>query len=190
MEINKMKASHNMNEKDKDIRNRFKSFNSEKENTSCPDTNDFAAYLEGKTSKKQVQVIEAHLAQCSECMDALIELRLILNEEYEKPPQDVIERAKSLTPALITKKQTNIIKVPVWIRSPYSYAKKYVSIAAAAAVIIASCLMGMEFGQDTFDNRRMISSTFISEISFRLSNKTGLELENLNLFMEVNYENE
>lgn len=183
--MNKFKTK---NETDIKLWKWIKPYISGKKKFSCPDTNALAAYLEGNVSKKQVQTMDTHFTQCPACLDALVELRSILQKEPVKPPVEVIKRAKDLTAASITKKQPVIIKLPVWLSSPNPYVKRYVSIAAAAAVIIASCITGIKFGQDTFDNRRIISLTSLSEMSFGLSGDAGLGFDYLDSSMEADNE--
>ena len=154
-----------MNSKDKDIWDRFKSPTSEGNETTCPNTNVLASYLEGKASKNEIQLMEVHLAQCRACLDTLAELRILLKEESKTPSREIIEDAKNLV-------SVPIIKHPVWLNSSYFYIRNIASYAAAAVILLFFSVLGIKLGKDTFNSHRNISMTYVSEISFGLNDDT------------------
>ncbi len=174
-----------MNSNDKNIWKRFKSTTSEGNETTCPNTNDLAFYLEGKASEDEVQAIENHLAQCPACMNELTELRILLKEESKTPTREIIENAKNLVSVPIIKNQPIIIKHPVWLNSTYFNMKNNTGYAAAAVILIFFSVLGIKLGKDTFNSHRNISMTYVSEISFGLNDNT-----NYNNLIKANYEEE
>lgn len=169
-----MNAPQNINQKDKYLWEKFKASTSGKNKSPCPENNALAAYLEGTASEQQVQTMEEHLAECSACMDGLLELKLILQEKPKNPPLSIIERAKRLVPAPVKKEPRFALRLPGWLKNLIPDIRSSLGYAAAIALIVIGCFAGMKFGQDTFVNRRQISAICVSEITFGLSDAAGL----------------
>ncbi|MCD4770754.1 MAG: hypothetical protein K8R35_11380 [Bacteroidales bacterium] len=141
---------------------------------SCIDALDLASYIEGNKSKDEVQVIENHLAQCSECLDELLELQILLNAEIIIPPKEIVENAKSLINKTEIIEQQTIIKLPVWLNNSYYYVKSYIGYAAAIIILVSLSIGGIKMGVNSFNNHNKIKATCISEMTFELDNDTYL----------------
>ena len=61
----------------------------------CPDELSLAAWLDGQAPPGQAEQIEAHLAGCPACLEAVIELRATLAAGPMLAPPQVVERAAS-----------------------------------------------------------------------------------------------
>ena len=168
-----MNTQKNINEKDKNLWQRFRLSVFKKKKSICPDNNVLAAYLENKASKREVQEVEEHLASCSECFNALKELRILRKEKVSEPPIEVIERAKALIDAQITEKKQLFIRFPLLIKNPFLYVKYSFSLIAVLALFTIACITGASFGKNTFYNHSRISTKYISEISFGLGDDSG-----------------
>ncbi len=168
-----MNTQKNINEKDKNLWQRFRLSVFKKKKSICPDNNVLAAYLENKASKREVQEVEEHLASCSECFNALKELRILRKEKILEPPVGVKERAKVLVNTPIAKKKQLFIGLPLWMKNPFLYAKYSFSLIAVLALFSIACIIGINFGKNTFYNHSRISTKYISEISFGLGDDSG-----------------
>lgn len=167
-----MNGGHNLNKKNKNLWEKFKIPAFKQKESICPDSNALAAYLEGKVSKRKIQAIEEHLALCPTCLNALIELRSLLQEKLASPPEEVLMRAKNLVATPIAPKQRFVIRLPDWLTSPYPVASRAFNFTAVAAILIIACFAGLKFGEDTFANQRRISSAYLSEMTFGLADNS------------------
>ncbi len=168
-----MNTLKNINEKDKNLWQRFRLAVFKKKKSICPGNNVLAAYLENKASKREVQEVEEHLASCSECFNALKELRVLRKEKILEPPVGVKERAKYLINAPITKKKQLFIGLPLWIKNPFLYAKYSFSLIAILVFFAIACIIGVNFGKNTFYNHSRVSIKYMSEISFGLNDNSS-----------------
>lgn len=168
-----MNTLKNIDEKDKNLWQRFRLSAFKKKKYICPGNNVLAAYLENKASKKEVQEVEEHLAFCSECFNALKELRILRKEKISEPPVGVKERAKVLVNTPIAKKKQLFIGLSLWMKNPFLYAKYSFSLIAVLALFTIVCITGANFGKNTFYNHNQVSIKCISEISFGLGDNSG-----------------
>lgn len=164
-----MNTLKNINEKDKNLWQRFRLSTFKKKKSICPDNNVLAAYLENRASKREVQDVEEHLASCSECFNALKELRVLRKEKILEPPAGVKEKAKALVNIPIAKKKQLFVRLPLWMENPFLYAKYSFSLIAILALFAIACIAGASFGKNTFYNHNRVSIKYLSEISFELS---------------------
>lgn len=68
----------------------------------CPGQLQLASYLDGHLSAAQIESVEAHLAVCRECREAVADARLIVAEAARSrsgAPERVIESAQALVSA-------------------------------------------------------------------------------------------
>lgn len=168
-----MNTLKNINEKDKNLWQRFRLSAFKKKKSICPGNNVLAAYLENKASKREVQEVEKHLASCLECFKALKELRILRKEKVLEPPIEVIEKAKALVNTPIAKKKQLFVRLPLWVKNPFLYAKYSFSLIAVLALFAIACIIGVNFGKNTFYNHNRVSIKYISEISFGLSDNSS-----------------
>ncbi len=168
-----MNTLKNINKKDKNLWQRFRLSAFKKKKSICPANNVLAAYLENKASKREVKEVEEHLASCSECFKALKELRMLRKEKVLEPPIGVIERAKALVNTPITKTKQLFTGLPLWVKNPFLYVKYSVGLIAVLALFVIACVVGINFGKNTFYNHNRISIKYISEISFGLGDNSG-----------------
>lgn len=107
----------------------------------CPSLLEIAAYVEGGLGRKQTEVFEEHLAACSTCLDAVRELRLMLDAPLAEVPEDVRKRVKSI---LAHRPKTHRFVIPVLLGlSPVRAA----AWAAAAVFVAAAGATGYFLGQ-------------------------------------------
>lgn len=104
--------------------------------SACPDPNALGAYLDGKASGEEAREVEAHLASCASCLEALEDVRSIQDAGEPRVPEALLERAKMLIPG---PKETPVLQ---------GYFKRAAWLAAAAAVVAAVCFAGYSLGQD------------------------------------------
>jgi hypothetical protein len=168
-----MNTLKNINEKEKNLWQRFRLSALKKKKSICPGYNVLAAYLENKASKREVREVEEHLAFCSECYKALKELRILRKEKVLEPPIEVIERAKALVNTPIAKKKQLVVGLPLWVKNPFLYAKYSFGLIAVLALFAIACITGLHFGKNTFYNHNRVSIKYISEISFGLGDNSG-----------------
>ena len=168
-----MKDLKNINEKDKNLWQKFRLSVFKKKKSICPGNNVLAAYLENKASKREVQEVEEHLASCSECFNALKELRILRKEKILEPPLEIKEGAKALVNTPIAKKKQLFVRLPLWVKNPFLYAKYSFSLIAVLALFAIACIIGANFGKNTFYNHSQISTKYISEISFGLGDNSS-----------------
>ncbi|MCD4760890.1 hypothetical protein K8R42_03260, partial [bacterium] len=152
-----------MNNKDRFIRERFISSAYISKKSVCPDSNDLAAYLEGRASKKQIRNIEEHLTFCPVCLNSLIELQSILREKLVIPPDYIKMKAKNLVPSEDYRKRGFIVRLPERITGLYPFVRKAIAVASIAAIITGVCFLGVKFGHDTLNNHLEISEAFVLE---------------------------
>ncbi len=65
----------------------------------CPGMLDLAGYVDGCLDESHGDAVEAHLAACPACLQAVLETRELLAADAMLCPPDVTKRAKALRPA-------------------------------------------------------------------------------------------
>jgi hypothetical protein len=109
------------------------------------DPNALAAYLDGTAEPELVERIEARMASDGALLEEVMELRGLPSVEAGPAPESVLRQAKALvSPAAraALPPAGMVIRAQAWWRR--------VQWAAAAAVVVVSCLGGYGFGRDTF----------------------------------------
>lgn len=117
-----MNTLKNINEKDKNLWQRFRLSTFKKKNPYVLITM-FWQHIQKIGLKREVQDVEEHLASCSECFNALKELRVLRKEKILEPPAGVKEKAKALVNIPIAKKKQLFVRLPLWMENPFLYAK-------------------------------------------------------------------
>lgn len=173
-----MNTLEKMNEKDKNLWQKFRFSAFKRKKSICPGDNVLASYVENKASKREAREIEEHLVSCPECFNALKELRILWKEKILEPPTEVIERAKTLINTPIVKKKQLFTWFPLWTKNPFLYAKYSFSLIAVLALFTIACITGASFGKNTFNNHNRVSIQCISEISFGLNDNSKSGFDN------------
>ncbi len=138
----------------------------------CPALIDLAAYVDGRTSGRPEESIEAHLADCSECRTAVLEIRSLLDERAESTPlvpTAVIESAR----ALVAAPQRGAAGPPL-PNTPWPWLARW-SLSAAATIGI--CLVGYQAGLTTLDARGTSAVRLAAEMSFGVLGLNGDDSE-------------
>ncbi len=148
----------------------------------CPSLIELAAYLDGRTSGRPRDSIEAHLADCSECRTAVLEIRSLLDERAESTPlvrPAVIESAR----ALVASAQRGATGPPPRRDTPWPWLARW-SLSAAATIGV--CLIGYQTGLTTLDARGTSAARLAAEMSFGVLGLNGddSEFELLTLAVE------
>jgi anti-sigma factor RsiW len=107
----------------------------------CPDAIALAAHLDGRDGDAAGRDMEAHLARCPACREAVDELRTILAESPDAlafVPAATLEAARALVPARTPARAPSRRRwVPAW-------AAARAGLAAAASVVV--CIVGYRTG--------------------------------------------
>ena len=101
----------------------------------CPDQLELASYLDGQLSDPQFELFESHLADCSECRQAVADARLIAAEAAVSTlpvPQGVIRSAQALVRQTVQPATSLNWRMTRW--------------PVAAAASIAICVWGYRAG--------------------------------------------
>jgi len=148
----------------------------------CPESHDWAAYLAGTLSKKQRSCLEDHLFSCSECLNALAEIRRMLKEKPAEAPEGVIARAKELV-VMPPRREEDLSEFLVRREAPLW--RRWVR-AAAAALVLVSAASGWRLGQVFRSDQRRLGTRVVSVISFGVSDYLGFgnPLEGLDGFSQ------
>lgn len=139
----------------------------------CPALIDLAAYIDGRTSGRPGESIEAHLADCSECRTGVLEIRSLLDERVESTPlvpPAVIESAR----ALVAAPQSGAAGPPPRRDTPWLWLARW-SLSAAATIGI--CLVGYQVGLTTLDARGTSEVRLAAEMSFGVLGLNGDDSE-------------
>ena len=121
----------------------------------CPGEMGLAAYLDGRLPEPEVQRLEAHLAQCRSCRQAVAEGRKLLASTPAVPTPALVARARGLV-APATRRRT-----ARWQRA--------VSWVAAAAAAAAIAFAGLRAGSSVSRARRQPSVDLASALSFQVA---------------------
>jgi hypothetical protein len=150
----------------------------------CPESHDWAAYLAGMLSRKRRSCLEDHLFSCSECLNAVAEIRRLSKEKPAEAPDGVIARAKRLV-VLPPQRDEGVSEFLVWREAPLWH--RWVRVAAAALVLL-SAAGGWRLGQVFRHDQRRLVASMVSVISFGVSDYLGLgnPLEGLGGFSQEN----
>jgi len=65
-----------------------------KKNTSCPDVNDFAGYLDNKLDENDKNTVEQHMSKCPPCRNNMYEIRMLLEQQSQSAPEGLAETVK------------------------------------------------------------------------------------------------
>ncbi len=121
----------------------------------CPGQLELASYLDGQLSDPQVESLEAHLADCRECRQAVTDARLIMAEAAASTstvPQTVIKSAQSLVRERVQPSTTLNWRITRW------------PLAAAASIVI--CFLGYRAGMAYTDSTDILPDRLAAEMSF------------------------
>lgn len=118
----------------------------------CPNPADLAAYIENRCTPSEQESIDSHLAECSDCLIAISQTRLLLDSDIEAAPQRVIDSAKSLV-------EPQSLETGNWSRMRIALRP----LAAAAAIGI--CVLGYQAGTG-IEVQALSSDQLAYELSF------------------------
>ena len=126
----------------------------------CPSQMELASYLDGRLSATAVESVEAHLAACRECREAVADARLIVSSAA-RAPERVIESAQALVSAVP-------IHRPVQAKNRSSFGLKWrmARWPAAAAASIAICVFGYRTGMASTASTDLRLDQLATEMSF------------------------
>lgn len=109
------------------------------------EANVLAAYLDGTAGPETVERLEARMAADPAVLAEVMELRGLASVEGGPVPPAVLAKAKALVRAEAVESRPG----PALVIRPRAWWQR-LQWAAAAAVIVVSCLGGYSFGRDTF----------------------------------------
>ncbi len=121
----------------------------------CPSQLELATYLDGQLSEPEVESIEAHLADCCECRQAVADARLIVAEaavSTSAVPQRVIKSAQALVRQRVQPSTSLKWRMARW------------PVAAAASVAI--CVWGYRAGMAYTDSTAILPDALAAEMTF------------------------
>jgi len=140
----------------------------------CIDPADLAAYVDARVDASEADRIEAHLACCRQCLDAVAETRRLLTGPPMYVPAEVIKRAKALVPAAVP---TGAASSRRRLRLPVA-----AQWAAAAVAALAVGYGGFRAGRATGGPRRGPAEIVAAEASFGLNESPSPETVYEDLF--------
>ena len=117
----------------------------------CPEAIELAAHAEGRLSEVEAERVEAHLAACRQCLDALLEVRALHSAPAETPPASVAS-AQALVAG----------------RARSSAWRAVAGWAAAAAAALAVGAAGLHAGASMREARRQTDDQLVAEVTFGL----------------------
>ena len=117
----------------------------------CPGQLELASYLDGRLSAAEIESIEAHLAVCPECREAVADARLIV-AVAARAPERVIESAQALVGA-----QSQPLLGLKWRTARWP---------AAAAASVAICVFGYHTGTAWTASTDLRLDQLATEMSF------------------------
>ncbi len=121
----------------------------------CPDQLALASYLDGQLSNPEFESLEAHLADCRECRQAVADARLIAAEAARwtsAAPQRVIKSAQALVRQQVRPSASLNWRVARW--------------PVAAAASIAICVWGYRAGMASTASTDILPDTLAAEMTF------------------------
>lgn len=128
------------------------------ERTACPGAQLLAAYADRHASPAQVEQVEHHLLDCAACLEALKDVRVMLQSGAAQAPDDWRAQAQDLVPTPAVE----------WsIRRPFRFAlwPSPAWIAGTAAVMLTCSVLGYRLGQSTGLEGQLITQALTTEIS-------------------------
>ena len=141
----------------------------------CPDAGDLAAYVDRKLRGDDLARVEAHLASCDRCLQAVGEARELLAEPATLAPAELLTRAKALVAAESTPrtgaKPAARRKVGGWLglRGGASRWKTALRWGAAVAAAVLVGFAGFSAGSATYRSRQAADARLVAEVSFDLA---------------------
>jgi len=128
----------------------------------CLDPLDLAAYVDARADQAVRDRVETHLARCQACLDALADVRALLDGPAMLAPGRVIERAKALVApgrldVSVRRRAGGVWRVAQW--------------AAAAVAAIAVSYAGFQAGQATWREQEARTALVAREASFSLGSE-------------------
>ncbi len=140
----------------------------------CPDQLELASYLDGQLSDPQVESIEAHLADCRECREAVADARLIAAEAAVSTsvvPQRVIRSAQALVRQQVQPSTSLNWRVARW--------------PVAVAASIAICVWGYRAGMASTTSTDILPERLASEMSFGVFDPSDENSDEVELFASL-----
>lgn len=134
----------------------------------CPDELALAAWLDGRARPELADRIEAHLAECPDCLAAAADLRAILAGSPMLAPRQAVERAKALGRTRLRR------HAGLWAR-----AGRWAAVAAAAVLVSYA---GLAVGEGASRSRQAVQAAVVGEATLGLENGAhddGLDDENV-----------
>lgn len=163
-----MANSDGWNKSEHSLWQRVRSYIPGQGKTLCPDSITLAAYLDSKLTKRQKQSIEDHLTGCFECVCAVSQLRILLQDVSCPVPYEAVERAKSLVNGPVNQESILAMKFLDLLNSLFSV-RGVLGYAMSAAIFVFVSFAAIRCGYNLLMNDRAILAGSFSETTFGLS---------------------
>ena len=126
----------------------------------CPGQLELASYLDSRLSAAEIELVEAHLAACRECREAVADARLIVAKPA-RAPERVIESAQALVSGVP-------VQGPARAKSQLSLGLKWRTARwpVAAAASVAICVFGYRTGMASTDSTDLRLDRLATDMSF------------------------
>jgi hypothetical protein len=150
----------------------------------CPDANDLAGYLDGRLDEASRAGIEAHLAACEACLDAVVAIRLDGADAAPAgviPPAAVVAAAKSLVPAAAASTAATRVSRPAPDRWRLADLLGVARWGFASAASIAICIIAYRAGLAVSTVAPPTESSLVGELSFGVFDTSESEVSDIEL---------
>jgi anti-sigma factor RsiW len=159
----------------------------EPSNRACPTDLELAGYLDGRLGDAGQSRVEAHLADCPACLEAVLEARALLEADAAGfiAPAEAVRRAQSLVPGSSQEQDVYRAAVRPWLAPSWTL---WGQRTAAAVAGLALCLVGFRVGSMPSGAALQAEheQLFLSEASFGLYGvNEGVDENLLPLELEV-----
>lgn len=136
-------------EQDRGLWQKFKKQTVHHREGSCPDETMLAAYIDGVISAPELDRIERHLVDCSECLSSVLDLKVSSKEIGAQPPPELIRDLKMLAPEKQLQANLNRRQAGSWREILFMRLRYGLAWAVAAVFIIIAGAGGYKLGQET-----------------------------------------
>ncbi len=150
-----MTDEHSTNDAERELVRRFLAGSGRQPAGRCPELLELAAYLDGRAEPAEGERIEAHLAACSRCLDALLDSRAAAAEPQPEVGTRLLDRVRALVPGALRR------PVPRW--------RAAAGWAAGAAAVAAMVVAGLRAGAAVRRAELQTGERVVTEVTFGLA---------------------